>query len=375
MRGRQGDLGDRGARMALDVGHRLAQAQGEHGFQVGGQCDFLRVVAQGDAIRFQQQARGGEFGRQSGRADAGHRTPHLRQRIAGHTADFVDLVAGGLRIAVDQAPGQVGLQRHQRQRVAEQVVQVAADAFAFGQRGQPAHFLVRELQLGALAHGLRLEVVAGEYGHRDDRGQHRHEHREPQPHRQAVIGPQQRRQHRQPHPQGARQQRHERRRVDDVGVGEGVVRHQPAAERGDAQRAQHPRHRAAAVGQEIHRQERCDRGQRGPQAPLQVAAPVAPGRHQHRHEQEHQVAQQEEGHPAQTQRLRHQGVAQAGQPAQQRRGRQVHRGLLARRSGHCTRRRRASTKNTAVMAASTARCSPSGRPAPTPTACCATCAR
>ncbi len=52
-----------------------------------------------------------------------------------------------------------GFQRDQRQRMAEQIVQVAADAFALGERGETAHFVVAELEFGLAQALFALEII------------------------------------------------------------------------------------------------------------------------------------------------------------------------------------------------------------------------
>ena len=69
---------------------------------------------------------------QSAAAVSGHCCAHLGEGVARDAFDVVHLGRGPGRVAIEAAGGQLGLQHDDRQRVAEQVVQVARDAFPLG---------------------------------------------------------------------------------------------------------------------------------------------------------------------------------------------------------------------------------------------------
>ena len=54
------------------------------------------------------------------------------RRVARDLFRFLDLALRRRGVAIDQAPREFELERDQRQRVPQQVVQVATDALAFG---------------------------------------------------------------------------------------------------------------------------------------------------------------------------------------------------------------------------------------------------
>ena len=152
--------------MPRDVGRGLAQHQGQRALDLRRQRR-RRVVVERDRGGFEQQARGGELGGKVGGAEAGDRGADFGQRVA---RDFLRLGDFGARcggVAIDQLAREFKLQRDQRQRVPEQVVQVAADALAFGGGGEPAYLVVRESQRGFVLAFALLDAD-------DDRDHHRH---------------------------------------------------------------------------------------------------------------------------------------------------------------------------------------------------------
>ncbi len=62
---------------------------------------------------------------------AGDRAAHRAQRLPRVPLDLLGLGAGPLRVGQHQLPGQLGAHHHRRQRMPEQVVQVARDPLAF----------------------------------------------------------------------------------------------------------------------------------------------------------------------------------------------------------------------------------------------------
>ena len=146
-------------RVARDVGRRFAQHQRQAAFDVRrqrcGRCVVIEVHVRG----FQQQARGREFRGEVGRADAGDGAAHFSQRMARDAFGFFEFAsrrpADRVRLSLRASSE---LQRDQRQRVAEQVVQVAADALALGGGGEAAHFVVREFQRDVLVRARAFDV-------------------------------------------------------------------------------------------------------------------------------------------------------------------------------------------------------------------------
>src|SRR5690606_35689587 len=105
-----------------------------------------RFVHQRDRRRLQQQSRRREFGREVGGPNAGDRAAHFRQRVARDLLRLGDLEPRRGRVAGQQLARELQLERDQRQRVPEQVVQVAADALALGGGRQPPHLVLRQPQ-------------------------------------------------------------------------------------------------------------------------------------------------------------------------------------------------------------------------------------
>ena len=83
-----------------------------------------------------------------------------------------DFVRGALRVAVDQASGEFGFEDDDGERVAEDVVEIAGDAFALGDGGELDVFFLggAELAVRALLPGDE-DVAAADDEHQDDRYQ------------------------------------------------------------------------------------------------------------------------------------------------------------------------------------------------------------
>ena len=141
----EGDPRVRRLRMAGDVGHRFAQDQGEAAFDLGRQTLRRRLVMQVHLRGFEQQPRGREFRREVRRTDAGHRAADFCQGVARDAFGLFQFSQRPGAVAFVQLAGELELEGDQRQRMAEQVVQVPADAFPLGGGGQATHFVVRQL--------------------------------------------------------------------------------------------------------------------------------------------------------------------------------------------------------------------------------------
>jgi hypothetical protein len=91
-----------------------------------------------------------QLGLQAAAAVALDRAAHLGERLPRDRLDLADLPLGARRVARHQLGGQLRLQHHDRERVAEQVVHVARDALALGDLGHVLDLVVREPQLRVL---------------------------------------------------------------------------------------------------------------------------------------------------------------------------------------------------------------------------------
>lgn len=129
-------------RMAHDVGGRFAQHQRQAAFDVHRHRRW-RCVLQVHLLALQQQPCRGQFTGQVTGADTGDRAAHLGQRFAGDILGLADLLPRTGIASVVQLACQFQLQGDQRQGVAQQVVQVAADALTLGGGRQPPHLLLR----------------------------------------------------------------------------------------------------------------------------------------------------------------------------------------------------------------------------------------
>jgi hypothetical protein len=163
------DLDPAGTSVALDVGDRLAQHQRHARLDLGRQFLWIAPVFHLHTGGLQQQPRRSQFGYQRRRPDTADRAAYLRQRITRHPLDVGDFTPRGTRIALDQAPGQFGFQRHHRQGVAEQIMQVSADAFALGAGGETANLVMRQAQFGVPANIRPHGVLADRDRKAEDR--------------------------------------------------------------------------------------------------------------------------------------------------------------------------------------------------------------
>ena len=75
--------------------------------------------------------------------------------------DVGDLLGGALRVAFDEASGQFGFEDDDREGVAEDVVKVAGDAFAFGYSGEVEVFFLGQAELVVGASLFGEKDVAG----------------------------------------------------------------------------------------------------------------------------------------------------------------------------------------------------------------------
>ena len=89
----------------------------------------------------------GQLAGQGHLAVAGHGRADVGQRLPGQPLDLGDLGLGPVRVEPDQPAGQLGLDRDDGQRVAEDVVQVAGEPVALVLDRQPGDLLAGRGQL------------------------------------------------------------------------------------------------------------------------------------------------------------------------------------------------------------------------------------
>ena len=157
--------------MAHDVGHGLTQRQRKHGFLRRAERKLGDFAVHGDARGLQRLARANQFGGESLAAISADGFAHVGQRGARGVLHVLHLLLGALRIAVHQLARQLGLQSDERQRVSQQIVQVAGDAFALGDLGQVLDLVVGHCVASPPHSGDRTDMVAD--SHQDDQQQHR----------------------------------------------------------------------------------------------------------------------------------------------------------------------------------------------------------
>ena len=137
-------------------GRHVVRGVGQLGLDVGGG---------------QRRSRAGELAGQGQLAVARDGPAHVGQRVAREALEVGDLGPGPLDVDVEQPVGQLGLDRDDRQRVAEDVVQVAGEAGP----------LVLDGQLGVLLVGTHQVDVARHHLADAEHRQRRREDREEQP--------------------------------------------------------------------------------------------------------------------------------------------------------------------------------------------------
>ncbi len=67
---------------------------------------------------------------------------------AGGLLYFGDLLGGACGVAFDEAPGELGFEDDDGESVAEDVVEIAGDAFAFGDGGESDVFFLGDAEFG-----------------------------------------------------------------------------------------------------------------------------------------------------------------------------------------------------------------------------------
>ena len=161
------------AGVADHVGDTFAQRQREHALGRGREEKARHVVVERHAGSLQRELGVDDLALQALAAVTAHGDPHLRQGVAGDPFDVAHLLLGTGGVTLRQPCRQFRLQRDGRQRVAEQVVQVARDALALGDRRQMLDLVLRHAELGVRPRAFGL-VDAGEPEQRSE-DEYRHE--------------------------------------------------------------------------------------------------------------------------------------------------------------------------------------------------------
>src|ERR1019366_3704724 len=132
--------------VAHHVGYGFTKRQGKHGFLGRAQGNLRGFAVHGDARGFERLAGAEEFGGESLATISADGFAHVGQRGARSVLDVLHFLLGTLRVAVHQLARQLRLQGYERQRVSQQIVEVARDAFALGDLGQMCDLVLRKLK-------------------------------------------------------------------------------------------------------------------------------------------------------------------------------------------------------------------------------------
>ena len=150
LRDRESSSGRAG--VADDVGDGFAQGEGQGAILVRRERAAATAQIGADARRDQDALGVGDLVAQAFRPVAADGAANLGQRVARDALDVADLGAARAGSRSASLAGQLRLQHDDRQRVPEQIVQVAADALALG---DPRHLLD-----GRLGHAQALDPSA-----------------------------------------------------------------------------------------------------------------------------------------------------------------------------------------------------------------------
>ena len=126
----------RGLGVAHDVGDGFADGEAEHGLFCGVELWQRGFAGQRYACCLQGVAGEFHFGGEALGAVAADGFADFAEGGSGGLFDVGDLLGGALRIAFDQASGELGFEDDDGEGVAEDVVEIAGDAFAFGYGGE-----------------------------------------------------------------------------------------------------------------------------------------------------------------------------------------------------------------------------------------------
>jgi hypothetical protein len=129
--------------MADDIGHRLAHRQRQHALLRRLQRHGSLVALHRDARRLQRRPRLRQLRHKPIRTIAADRLPHLGQSLPRRLLDIGHLRLRPRRIALRQLRRQLRLQHNDRERVPQNVVQVACDPLALGDLRQVLDLLLR----------------------------------------------------------------------------------------------------------------------------------------------------------------------------------------------------------------------------------------
>ena len=145
----------RGLGVTDDIGYRFTNGEAEHGFFCRVQLRQRSFAGQRYTCCLQRVA--GEFhlGGEALGAIASDCFAHFAEGGSRGLFDIGDLLGCALWIAFDQASGEFGLEHDDGESVTEDVMQIAGDAFAFGDGGELLDLFVGHAKLcvGALLPG------------------------------------------------------------------------------------------------------------------------------------------------------------------------------------------------------------------------------
>src|ERR1700733_13123022 len=113
-----------------DVRRALAHGPGEHGLDARVERDGSRMDVGLDAGGGQGHAGAGQLTLEGWLVVAADRLAHLAERFARDLLELGDLTGGGVGPRIEEATGELGLERDDRQGVAQQVVQITGEALA-----------------------------------------------------------------------------------------------------------------------------------------------------------------------------------------------------------------------------------------------------
>ena len=143
-----------------DVGHRLAQRQRQYRLLPRRAWHWFYVDVEADARRAERLLGAPELAREASALVTLDRPAHFRESFTRHALDVSDLRHRTGRIAVGELGGELGLERNNRQRMSEEIVEIAGDALALRDFGHLFHLFPRPPDEGVLALAVADEQVA-----------------------------------------------------------------------------------------------------------------------------------------------------------------------------------------------------------------------
>ena len=167
----QRDAAMRRPRVPDDVRDRFAQPERQRALLIRVERDRRHVRVERDARRIERRPRRRQLLLEALAPVPVDRLADFGQRVARDPLDIADLANRPAEIAVRDLGRQLRLQDDDRERVAEQVVQIARDPLALGDRGHVLGHLVRLDERAILPpHLAEVNVRAADQDRDDDRG-------------------------------------------------------------------------------------------------------------------------------------------------------------------------------------------------------------